>query len=222
MTHPGNTETEPKDATQDAEASRHSEGRNNVYVVDHAVTGDARWRRNLHQGAVFWLTGLSASGKSTIAIGTENRLFDMGKQVYVLDGDNLRHGLNRDLGFSPEDRAENIRRVGEVAALFAEAGFIVITAFISPYRADRDRARKAVRNGGFHEIYVKASLQACEARDPKGLYSRARAGEVADFTGISAPYDEPEHPELVIDTERLGPDQAIDALVAYCEKVTAI
>lgn len=194
----------------------------NTYVVDHAVATQARWSRNRHQGAVFWLTGLSASGKSTIAIGAENRLFDMGMQVYVLDGDNVRRGLNADLGFAPKDRAENIRRVGEVAALFAEAGFIVITAFISPYRSDRERVRKTVPEGIFHEIFVKASVEACEQRDPKGLYAKARAGTITDFTGISAPYDEPLDPELVIDTETLSPEDAIEALVAFCRKSTVL
>jgi bifunctional enzyme CysN/CysC len=198
------------------------ETRDNLYVVDHTIDQETRWKRNRHQGAVFWLTGLSASGKSTIAIGAENRLFDQGKQVYVLDGDNMRRGLNRDLGFSPEDRAENIRRVGEVAALFAEAGFIVITAFISPYRSDRDRVREAVRDGAFHEIYVKASVETCEARDPKGLYTKARTGEIEAFTGISAPYDEPVDPELVIDTEQMEAEQAVDVLVAYCGKATTV
>ena len=196
--------------------------RNNLYVVDHTVAQEARWKRNRHQGAVFWLTGLSASGKSTIAIGAENRLFDLGMQVYVLDGDNMRRGLNRDLGFSPEERTENIRRVGEVAALFAEAGFIVITAFISPYRSDRDRVRAVVRDGAFHEIHIKASVETCEQRDPKGLYIKARAGEIEAFTGISAPYDEPVHPELIIDTEQLDAERSIEALVAYCRETTSV
>ncbi len=194
----------------------------NTYVVDHTVATQARWSRNSHRGAVFWLTGLSASGKSTIAIGAENRLFDMGMQVYVLDGDNVRRGLTADLGFAPEDRAENIRRVGEVAALFAEAGFIVITAFISPYRSDRERVRNAVPGGTFHEIFVKASVEACEKRDPKGLYAKARAGTIAEFTGITAPYDEPVDSELVIDTETLSPEDAIEALVAYCRESTVL
>ena len=195
---------------------------NNLYVVDHAVAQETRWKRNRHRGAVFWLTGLSASGKTTIAIGAENRLFDLGMQVYVLDGDNIRRGLARDLGFSQQARTENIRRVGEVAALFAEAGFIVITAFISPYRDDRDRAREAVGDGAFHEVFIKASLETCEKRDPKGLYAKARAGEIKAFTGISAPYEEPVNPELVIDTEQSDPEQAVETLVAYCREATAV
>ena len=141
---------------------------------------------------MLWFTGLSGAGKSTLALALERELFAKGYQVYVLDGDNIRTGLNANLGFSPEDRAENIRRVGEVAALFADAGFIVISSFISPYRSDRERARAAAKDA-FHEIYVKASLAACEERDPKGLYKRARTGEIAEFTGISSPYEPPEH-----------------------------
>ncbi len=146
--------------------------------------------RNGHAGAVIWLTGLSASGKSTLAMAVERRLFARGCFVYVLDGDNVRAGINKDLGFSAEDRAENIRRVAEVAALFADAGAIVVTAFISPFRKDRDAARAAA-GSAFHEIYVSADLATCEARDPKGLYRRARSGEVKEFTGVTAPYEPP-------------------------------
>jgi len=186
----------------------------NLTAVAHEVTAEARMRRNGHRGAVIWLTGLSGAGKSTLAMALEARLFSRGAQVYVLDGDNLRAGLNGDLGFSPEDRAENIRRVGEVAALMADAGLIVITAFISPYRADRDRARRAAK-GGFHEIHVRAGLPTCEQRDPKGLYRRARRGEIAEFTGISSPYEAPERPELVVDTERQAVPESVDQLFAY-------
>ena len=151
-----------------------------------------------------WFTGLSGAGKSTIAQATERALFQRGYHVYVLDGDNVRGGLNANLGFSPEDRAENIRRVGEAAALFADAGMLVITAFISPYVADRARARVAaerlVGEGAFQEVFVKADLATCEDRDPKGLYARARAGEIAEFTGVSAPYEAPDAPDLVVDT----------------------
>ena len=182
----------------------------------HGVTLDARTARNGHQGAVLWFTGLSGAGKSTLALALEAELFARGYQVYVLDGDNVRSGLNANLSFSPEDRAENIRRVGEVAALFADAGFIVISSFISPYRSDRQRARAA---GGerFHEIYVKASLEVCEERDPKGLYKRARLGEIKDFTGIQSPYEEPETPQLVIDTSRLDVADALLELLRYVE-----
>jgi len=159
----------------------------NLKAVAHRVTAQMRVARNGHDGGVLWFTGLSGAGKSTIAIATEQRLFALGYQVYVLDGDNVRRGLNTNLGFSPDDRAENIRRVGEVAALFADAGIIVISAFISPYRSDRERARLgADRLGGtgrFHEIYIEAPLAICESRDPKGLYKLAREGKIADFTG---------------------------------------
>ncbi len=194
----------------------------NVTAVAHKVGAEARWGRNGHCGGVLWLTGLSGSGKSTLAIEAERRLFDKGYQVYVLDGDNLRHGLNADLGFSPQHRDENIRRVGEVAALFAEAGFVVIAAFISPYRADRARARAAANAnaclaGGFHEIHVKADLATCESRDPKGLYRKARAGEIPDFTGISAPYEAPEAPELVVDTAACDVERSVAMVLDYID-----
>lgn len=158
-------------------------------------------RRNKHAGCVVWFTGLSASGKSTIARELEWMMFEAGLNVFVLDGDNIRHGLNQDLGFSPQDREENIRRIGEVAKLFRHAGFIVLTAFISPYRKDRDRVRSILDNGRFLEVYIKADLQTCKERDPKGLYRKAIEGKIADFTGISAPYEEPLKPELVLDTD---------------------
>ena len=189
----------------------------NLTMVEHRVTSQMRMARNAHAGAVIWFTGLSGAGKSTLAVALEWQLFNKGYQVYVLDGDNLRYGLNSNLGFSPEDRAENIRRVGEIAALFAKAGFIVITAFISPYVSDRERARAAVPSGMFREIYIKAGLAACEARDPKGLYRKARAGEISDFTGISAPYEPPEKCDLTIDTEVLDVAAALDALTQYVE-----
>ena len=186
----------------------------NVSRAGAAVSVASRSARNGHRGGVLWLTGLSGAGKSTIASEVERRLFAMGYQVCVLDGDNLRHGLSADLGFSPEDRAENIRRIGEVGALFARAGLVAITAFISPYRSDRERARAAIPEA-FAEIYVRADLATCEARDPKGLYKKARAGEIPQFTGISAPYEAPESPELVIDTDRAGLDASVDLLLGY-------
>jgi bifunctional enzyme CysN/CysC len=189
----------------------------NITPVGHAVALDLRSRRNGHQGGVIWLTGLSGSGKSTLALALEDRLFKDGYQVYVLDGDNVRSGLNANLGFSPEDRTENIRRIGEVAALFADAGFIVITSFISPYRSDRGRAREAAKDN-FHEIYVEAPLNVCETRDPKGLYRRARAGEIADFTGIDSPYEPPENAELVVPTHQLEPEECLERLVDYVER----
>lgn len=187
----------------------------NLTAVPHRVAAAVRQQRFGHAGAVIWLTGLSAAGKSTLAMGLEERLLALGYACYTLDGDNVRHGLNANLGFSPEDRAENIRRVGEVAALFADAGLVCITAFISPYRADRARARQAAQRTAFHEIHVATSLAVCESRDPKGLYQKARAGELPEFTGIDAPYEAPELPELVIDTSQASVDNCLDCLVDY-------
>ncbi len=192
----------------------------NISSIEHRVSDQDRWRRQGHKGGVLWLTGLPGSGKSTLAFELERLLFDLNKQVYVMDGDNLRHGLNSDLGFSHQDRTENIRRVGELAALYADAGMIVITAFISPYRADRERARRAAgQRGGqrFHEIYLSASIEVCEGRDPKGHYKKARLGEIPDFTGITAPYETPENPELIIDTGVLTVADSIDLLNQYVE-----
>jgi bifunctional enzyme CysN/CysC len=192
----------------------------NVTRVEHRISRSEREVRNGHRGGVLWFTGLSGAGKSTLAVETEDRLFRDGYQVYVLDGDNLRHGLNVDLGFSPQDRAENIRRVGEVAALLARAGIITISAFISPYVSDRQKARQATEREGdsqFHEVYVKADLATCESRDPKGLYRKARKGEIADFTGISAPYEAPEAPELVVDSAEKDVETCVNALVEYVE-----
>jgi bifunctional enzyme CysN/CysC len=187
----------------------------------HLVTRQERSWRNGHSGAVIWLTGLSGSGKSTLAMALESRLFRTGSAVYVLDGDNIRSGLNSDLGFSSADRAENIRRISEVAALFADAGNIVIAAFISPMARDREQARK-VAGSGFHEIFVRADLNTCERRDPKGLYKRARAGEIADFTGISAPYEPPSDPELIIDTVAADLGSCVEELFGYVQDVTRL
>jgi len=178
------------------------------------IKREDRERANGHQGAVIWFTGLSASGKSTLAHALENALFEKGCKTYVLDGDNIRHGLNKDLGFSPQDREENIRRIGEVAKLFADAGLIVLTAFISPYRSDREKARK-LNQKNFIEVYVKCDIDICEQRDPKGLYKKAKAGEIPEFTGISAPYEEPENPEIVIDTGQCTVEQAVNFLITY-------
>jgi bifunctional enzyme CysN/CysC len=186
----------------------------NIFEVHSRVDRKTREDRNRHKGGVLWLTGLSGAGKSTLAVEVERALFTKGYHVYVLDGDNLRHGLNSNLGFSHEDRTENIRRVGEVAALFAEAGFVCVSAFISPYRADREGARKAAGDS-FHEIHVEADLATCETRDPKGLYERARRGEIPDFTGISAPHEEPENPELVVDTATLDVSQSVAIVLDY-------
>lgn len=192
----------------------------NIYRADHLVSREERERRSGHRGAVIWLTGLSGAGKSTLAMALERKLFTQGASVYVLDGDNVRAGLNSDLGFSAADRAENIRRIGEVAALFADAGTIVITAFISPMKRDRDIARKAAGDR-FHEVYVSADVQTCEARDTKGLYKRARAGEISEFTGISAPYEAPDAPELALDTAAMSVDECVDELVRYVAWATA-
>ncbi len=186
----------------------------NIFMVEHRVPEEERWTMNGHKGGILWMTGLSGAGKSTLAFLLEQHLFRKGYQVYVLDGDNVRHGLCSDLGFSPEDRVENIRRVGQAAELFASAGFLVITAFISPYRADRDRVR-AIAPERFHEIYVAADLNTCESRDPKGLYEKARRGEIEAFTGVSAPYEPPSNPELVIDTSARTVEECLAALNEY-------
>ncbi len=166
------------------------------------------------KGCVLWLTGLSGSGKSTIARRVEQKLLNRGVYAYALDGDNVRHGLNSDLGFAPEDRTENIRRVGCVAQLFADSGCITLTAFISPYRKDRDVARGRCEEGRFLECHVATSLEACEARDPKGLYEKARSGVIPNFTGISAPYEAPENAELVLQTEGKSVDESADEVIA--------
>jgi len=170
------------------------------------------------RGVTVWLTGLSGSGKSTIAVAAEQALVQRGHLAYVLDGDNIRHGLNSNLGFSPEDRTENIRRVGEAAKLFTDSGVIVFTSFISPYRADRDAVRALMADGDFVEVHVDASLATCEGRDVKGLYKKARAGEIPEFTGISAPYEAPEKPELVLDTNTQTVEESAAAVVGFLEK----
>lgn len=184
-------------------------------VVWHHATIDraAREKLNGHKSAVLWFTGLSGSGKSTLAHAVEDRLYHMDCRTFVLDGDNIRHGLCGDLGFSDEDRVENIRRIGEIAKLFVEAGVFALTAFISPFRADRDRVRGLVMHGDFIEIYCKASLEVCEERDVKGLYKKARSGEIPAFTGISSPYEEPEKPELVVETGKLSLDECADMVI---------
>ena len=189
----------------------------NITWHEGTITKQDRERLLSQKGAVIWFTGLSASGKSTIAHAVEEALFERGHISYVLDGDNIRHGLNKNLGFSPEDREENIRRIGEVAKLFAQAGLISMTAFISPYRADRDKARALLNEREFIEVYVKVPLDVAELRDPKGLYKKARAGEVKEFTGISAPYEEPLKAEVVLDTSLLTVEQCRDKVIQYLE-----
>jgi adenylylsulfate kinase len=190
----------------------------NVTWHDHTVSKDERWKLNGHKGAVLWFTGLSACGKSTISNTVDHLLYSLGKRSYVLDGDNIRMGLNKNLKFSAEDRAENIRRIGEVAKLFAHAGMFTLTAFISPYKADRDKVRALLQPGEFIEIYVNASLETCEKRDPKGLYKKARAGELKGFTGIDDPYESPEKPELVLDSNTKGIDELAREVIAYLEQ----
>ena len=172
----------------------------NVVWHNATVTRERREQLNGHKGGLFWFTGLSGAGKSTLAHSVEEMLYQNGYRTYVLDGDNVRHGLCADLSFSDDDRKENIRRIGHMSMLYVEAGIVVLTAFISPFRADRENVRK-IAGSDFHEIYCKCSLEVCEERDVKGLYKRARAGEIPDFTGISSPYEEPEFAELTVDTE---------------------
>ncbi len=197
--------------------SLHKSG--NIYWSHGKVDTRQRALRNAHSGCVVWLTGLSGSGKSTIATELERELFNAGKHAYILDGDNIRHGLNSDLGFSPGDRKENIRRIGEVAKLFADAGIICITAFISPYRADRDLVRKMLADGPnqFIEVFVNAPLAVCEERDPKGLYAKARANEIKEFTGISAPYEPPAKPEIELHTDQLTVAESVASIMDYLQ-----
>lgn len=190
----------------------------NVTWHEHQVSKDERFKLNGHKGAVLWFTGLSACGKSTIANAVDYKLYLAGKHSFVLDGDNIRMGLNKNLGFSPEDRTENIRRIGEVAKLFAYSGTFALTAFISPYKDDRNKVREVLGAGEFIEIYVNASLETCEQRDPKGLYKKARAGNLPNFTGISAPYEAPENPELVLDSDNKGIEALADEVIAYLQK----
>lgn len=182
------------------------------------LSTDDRRKALGQKGVVVWFTGLSASGKSTLAREVELALVQNDHNCYVLDGDNIRHGLNRDLGFSPEDRKENIRRIGEVAKLMAEANVIVLTAFISPYRADRDLARGLVPAGDFLEVFCAADLNVCEERDPKGLYKKARAGQIPEFTGISAPYEEPDRAELVVNTGALSLEDSTRSVLALLQQ----
>ena len=189
----------------------------NITAIAHRVSIRKRWLSNGHKGGVVWLTGLSGSGKTTLAFNLEQMLFDKGYQTYVLDGDNIRFGLSSDLGFSQEDRSENIRRISEVASLFAEAGFIVISAFISPYLKDRQLAQQTIGRN-FHEIFLAADICVCEERDPKGLYAKAHRGEIKDFTGISAPYEKPNNPELILDTGTLTVSESAELLCNYIVK----
>ena len=192
----------------------------NIYPTGHRISVEQRALANGHKSGVLWLTGLSGSGKSTLAMALEQELFKRGWQAYVLDGDNVRDRLNSDLGFSPNDRSENIRRVAEVARLLADSGNIVITAFISPYAVDRERARE-VAPGAFHEIYINSAVEVCEGRDPKGLYAKARRGEISEFTGVDAPYEVPRQPNLVVNTENESVEQCIETLTSYVDDAFA-
>jgi adenylylsulfate kinase len=189
----------------------------NITWQDAKVTHVEHQKLKGHRGAVIWFTGLSGSGKSTLATTVELMLFKRGCHTYVLDGDNIRHGLNKDLGFTPEDREENIRRIGEVAHLFADAGIIAMTAFISPYARDRNLARDLNPKGEFVEVYCNCPLEVCEKRDPKGLYKKARAGEIKDFTGVDAPYESPPHAEVVPHTDAETVEESAGKVIAYLE-----
>jgi adenylylsulfate kinase len=180
-----------------------------------SVNLDDRWSSYGYKSSVLWFTGLSASGKSTIAHELDRQLHLINIHSYVLDGDNIRHGLNKDLGLSPEDRKENIRRIGEVSKLFVDAGLLVLTAFIAPYREDRIQVRDLIGKKFFIEIYVKCPVDVCEKRDPKGFYKKARTGEIAEFTGISAPYEEPEDPEIILETDKMSMKDCVKTIVKY-------
>lgn len=191
---------------------------NNIFHYHFAITKKERQNLHGHKSYILWFTGLSGSGKSTIANAVENKLYELGISTYILDGDNLRNGLNQDLGFSAEDRKENIRRVGEVAKLFVDSGIVVLATFISPYRSDRETLRNSMGYGEFIEIYVNCPLENCEKRDPKGLYKKARKGEIKDFTGISSPYEKPVNPEIILNSNQYSVEecalQVIDFLKA--------
>ena len=190
----------------------------NITWHDSEVTKAERQERNGHKSVVIWFTGLSGSGKSTVSVALEKALFEQKITSYRLDGDNIRHGLNKNLGFSPEDRKENTRRIGEVGKLMVDAGVVTMTAFISPYEEDRNIVRDILEDGEFIEVYTKCSLDECEARDPKGLYKKARSGEIKEFTGINAPYEEPSNPEIIIDTEQHSVEEAVEEIVAYLKE----
>lgn len=187
----------------------------NIVWHPHKVSKEDRRAIKGHKSCVLWFTGLPSSGKSTIANELDYELKKRGAHSYILDGDNIRHGLNKNLGFSKEDRKENIRRIGEVAHLFVDAGILVITAFISPFIEDRQLARSLIKQGDFIEIYVKCSLDVCKERDPKGLYKKAMAGEIKDFTGISQPYEDPVNPEIILETDKLSVYDSVNKILEY-------
>lgn len=185
----------------------------NITWHDGEINRQEREELLKQKGSIIWFTGLSGAGKSTLAVALEKKLHDDGHLVYRLDGDNIRHGLNKDLGFSPEDRTENIRRIGEVAKLFADAGVVTTASFVSPYRKDRNAVRELVEEGQFIEVFVECSVEECEKRDPKGLYKKARAGEIKGFTGIDAPYEAPEKPEITVNTAEMSIEESVEYLI---------
>ena len=190
----------------------------NIVWHESSVTKEDRQKLNNHKSGVLWFTGLSGSGKSTVSVALEKEIHALGIRTYLLDGDNVRHGLNKNLGFSPEDRTENIRRIGEVGKLMSDAGVLTLSAFISPYLEDRDQVRALLEEDEFIEIYVKCSVDACQARDPKGLYKKARAGEIKGFTGIDAPYEEPVNPEITIETDKQTLEESVQVIIDYLKK----
>jgi len=193
----------------------------NIIWHDTGISREQREKLNNQKSVLLWFTGLSGSGKSTIATALQKKLIEEGKLTYILDGDNIRHGLNSDLGFSEEHRTENIRRIGEVSKLFVDAGLITITSFISPYKRDRDKVRSLVGKD-FIEIFVKCNLKECEKRDPKGLYKKARSGEIKDFTGVSHPYEEPDNPEIVIETDKMNVKGSVKLIYNYLKEKKVI
>ncbi|MGM7682301.1 adenylyl-sulfate kinase [Cytobacillus sp. Hm23] len=194
----------------------------NIVWHETTITRKDRNSLNNHKSCVLWFTGLSGSGKSTLANAVEVKLHESQVRTYVLDGDNIRHGLNKDLGFSEKDRKENIRRIGEVSKLFTDSGQIVLTAFISPFREDRNSVRELFSNHEFIEVYVKCPLEVCETRDPKGLYDKARKGEIPEFTGISSPYEPPEQPELIIESNKLSIEQSVEQVINYLKEKSIV
>jgi adenylylsulfate kinase len=194
----------------------------NVTWHDTSLTKELRRKQNGHESTVLWFTGLSGSGKSTIANAVAKELYNRNIRSYVLDGDNIRHGLNKDLGFSEEDRTENIRRIGEVSKLFVDSGQFVLTAFISPFRADRQIVRDLLDEGEFIEVYIKCPIEECEVRDPKGLYDKARKGIIKDFTGIDSPYEEPEQPEIILESDQYSIEECVEQVIGYLTAKKAI
>jgi adenylylsulfate kinase len=194
----------------------------NIVWHNATVVKEDRHQLNKHKSCVLWFTGLSGSGKSTLANAVEKKLYELGVRSYVLDGDNIRHGLNKDLGFSDEARKENIRRIGEVSKLFVDAGVITLTAFISPFKEDRQIAKDLVQGQEFIEIYVKCALEECEQRDPKGLYQKARKGEIPNFTGISSPYEEPDQPDIIVESDKLSVEESVNKIIELLQERSII